>query len=170
MVMKMVYNPNFKYPDTAAFAYVLSEFKQKNVTPDAVAQVVYDLQHKFMPQVTLEEYQAEVINMMHKREFLNNAMVGLALDDLAAEDALPEPLNAIIKNDVGVFGVDETISLGVAQLSGSIGSTNYGYLDRTKPGILHDLDNENGQVNTFIDDLVGALASAVAGKMAHKYA
>lgn len=166
----MVYNPNYKYPDTAAFAYVFSEFAKKNVTPTTIAQVVYDLQHRFLPDVTVAQYEAEVINVMHKREFLNNAMVGLALDDLAAKHALPDPLNAIIENDVGVFGVDETISLAVAQLSGSIGSTNYGFLDRTKPGIMNELDNDEGKVNTFIDDLVGALASAVAGKMAHKYA
>ncbi|WP_127848120.1 phosphatidylglycerophosphatase A [Lacticaseibacillus hulanensis] len=166
----MVYNPNFKYPDTAAFAYVLDTFARKNVTPHNIAEVVYGLQHKFLPDATVDEFEAEVINIMHKREFLNNAMVGLALDDLAAKHALPEPLNAIITNDVGVFGVDETISLAVAQLSGSIGVTNYGYLDRTKPGIMDELDNDGGKVNTFIDDLVGALASAVAGKMAHKYA
>ncbi|KRM54774.1 phosphatidylglycerophosphatase A family protein [Lacticaseibacillus sharpeae] len=166
----MVYNPNYKYPDTAAYKYVIGEFTKKNVTPDAIAEVVYGLQHKFLPDVTVDEYKAEVLDTMHKREFLNNAMVGLALDNLAAADALPQPLNDIITNDVGVFGVDETIALGVSQLSGSIGITNYGFLDRTKPGIINQLDNAPGKVNTFIDDLVGALASAVAGKMAHKYA
>lgn len=166
----MVMNPNYKYPDGKAFDFVNNEFKRKNITPHAIAEVIYGLQHRFLPDVTVAQFEAEVVNLMHKREFLNNAMVGLALDKLAEQNQLPEPLNAIIRNDVGVFGVDETISLGIAQLSGSIGITNYGYLDRLKPGIIGRLDNSDEHVDTFIDDLVGALASAVAGKMAHRYA
>lgn len=166
----MVMNETFKYPDTAAYDYVMAELAKKNVTIEAIAEVVYGLQHRFLPDTTMADYQNEVINVMHKRELLNNAMVALNLDKLATAGQLDEPLLSIVKNDAGVFGVDETLAAGIATLWGSIGITNYGYLDRTKPNIIATLDNEGNEVNTFIDDLVGAIAAAVAGKMAHKYA
>ena len=37
-----------------------------------------------------------------------------------------------------------------------------------KPGIIRKLDSEEGgHCNTFLDDLVGAVAAAAAGKLAH---
>ncbi|WDF83798.1 phosphatidylglycerophosphatase A [Lacticaseibacillus pabuli] len=163
-------NKNFKYPDTAAYQYVVKELAAKNVTVDSIAEITYGLQHQFLPDATIDDYKAEVVNVMHKRELLNNAMVGLNLDKLAAADQLDEPLLSIVKNDAGVFGVDETLASGIATLWGSIGITNYGYVDRTKPGIIGQLDNSGEAVNTFIDDIVGAISAAAAGKMAHKYA
>jgi len=40
-------------------------------------------------------------------------------------------------------------------------------LDKTKIGLVGDLDGDQKQVNTFADDLVAALAAAAAAKMAH---
>ncbi|MDU2117568.1 MAG: phosphatidylglycerophosphatase A, partial [Veillonella sp.] len=40
--------------------------------------------------------------------------------------------------------------------------------DKVKPGIIKKLDSEEGgRCNTFLDDLVGAVAAAAAGKLAH---
>ncbi len=166
----MVMNPNFKYPDTAAYKYVVDELNRHGVELMDIAQIVYDLEKDFLPALTVADYCAEVENVMHKRELLNNAMVGLQLDKLATAGLLDAPLQAIIANDAGVFGVDETLASGIANLWGSIGITNYGYVDHTKPGIIGQLDNSGTTVNTFIDDLVGAIAAAVAGKLAHKHA
>lgn len=166
----MAMNKDFKYPDTAAYTYVIAELNAKGVHLSDIAQITFDLQHKFLPEATIADYEAEVVNVMHKRELLNNAMVGLQLDKLATDGKLDEPLQSIVANDAGVFGVDETLASGIATLWGSIGITNYGYVDRTKPGIVGRLDNNGNSVNTFIDDIVGAIAAAVAGKMAHKYA
>lgn len=166
----MVMNKKFKYPDTAAYDYVVAELEAKGVQLHNIAEITYGLQHQFLPDATLEDYEQEVINVMHKRELLNNAMVGLQLDKLATKGLLDEPLQSIVANDAGVFGVDETLASGIATLWGSIGITNYGYVDRTKPNIIGKLDNSGATINTFIDDIVGAIAAAVAGKMAHKYA
>ena len=98
-------------------------------------------------------------------------MVALELDRLATEDKLQQPLQNIVANDSGVFGVDEALAVSIANIYGTIGVTNFGYLDRVKNGVIKDLDTQkDGRVNTFIDDLVGALAAAVAAKMAHQYA
>ena len=52
---------------------------------------------------------------------------------------------------------------------GTIGLTNFGYLDKEKIGIIKDLDEEKGtQCNTFLDDLVAGIAAAAASRIAHK--
>ena len=112
----------------------------------------------------------ELLNVLHKRELLNNAMVALELDRLAEEGQIKEPLLTIIRNDAGVFGVDEALALQTANIYGTIGVTNFGYLDRVKYGIIKQYDEDNDQVNTFIDDLLGAIVAALCGKLAHKYA
>ena len=97
-------------------------------------------------------------------------MVALELDRLAEEGQIKEPLLTIIRNDAGVFGVDEALALQTANIYGTIGVTNFGYLDRVKYGIIKQYDEDNDQVNTFIDDLLGAIVAALCGKLAHKYA
>lgn len=160
---------DFKYPDTKAFKYVESELEKKGITYKDIAGITYDLQHNFLPEVKIDEYEEAAFDVMHKRELLNNVMVGLYLDKMATEGKLDEPLQSIVAHDVGVFGVDETLALQIANMYGSIGVTNYGYVDRVKPGVIGKLDTSKESVNTFIDDIVGAIAAAVAGKIAHKY-
>lgn len=128
-------------------------------------------QTKYVPNLTIEECEMETQEVLHKRELLNNAMVALELDRLATEGQLNEPLQSIIASDAGVFGVDEGLALNMANIYGTIGVTNYGYVDKVKEGVIKKLDTDkSGVVNTFIDDLVGAIAAAVAAKIAHKYA
>lgn len=166
----MVMNKDYKYPDTKAFNYVIKELESKGVTTRKIAEIAYDLEHNFLPDYNLEDYEREVVSVLHKREVLNNAMVALNLDNLANQNLLSQPLQEIVEQDSGVFGVDETLATQIANIFGSIGVTNYGFVDRTKPRIIGKLDNKEGVVNTFIDDIVGGVASAVAGKLAHRYA
>jgi len=52
---------------------------------------------------------------------------------------------------------------------GSIGFTNYGYVDKLKPGILKKLnDKSTGKCHTFLDDIVGAIAAAASSRLAHR--
>ena len=70
--------------------------------------------------------------------------------------------------DEALFGIDEILALSIVNLYGSIGFTNYGYIDKVKPGIVKNLDSQvDGHCNTFLDDLVGAVAAAAAGRIAH---
>lgn len=160
---------NFKYPDTKAYNYVVAALEAKGVTYKEIAKITYDLQKQFIPDIKLSEYEETTIDVMHKRELLNNVMVGLYLDEMATKHKLDEPLQSIVEHDVGVFGVDETLALQIANIYGSIGVTNYGHVDREKPGVIGELDRDKDSVNTFIDDIVGGIAAAVAGKLAHKY-
>lgn len=163
-------NRQFKYPDTKAYNFVVGRLKQRGVNLDDLVEVIYSSQKDFEPELTVERCQEYLTDAMHKRELLNNAMVMLELDRLTEEGQVAEPLASIIKNDVGVFGVDETLALQIANIYGTIGTTNFGYFDRVKKGIIAKFDRDAGHVNTFIDDLLAAIVAAVCGKIAHKYA
>ena len=68
-----------------------------------------------------------------------------------------------------MYGIDEIIPLSIVNVYGTIGLTNYGYLDKEKIGILKDLDNgKNHKCNTFLDDIVAAIAAAAASRIAHQ--
>ena len=161
---------NFKYPDTKAYNFVVAELKKRNVDLHALSKIAYHLQKQFLPQLNEQECYEELNSVLHKRELLNNVMVGLELDRLAEENKLKEPLLSIIRNDAGVFGVDESLALQIADIYGTIGVTNFGYLDRVKYGIIKQFDEDPKHVNTFIDDLLGAIVAATCAKVAHKYA
>ena len=94
---------------------------------------------------------------------------GIQFDILAEKKLLAEPLQSIIETDEGLYGVDETLALSIVNVYGSIGFTNYGYVDKKKPGILKQLnDKSTGKVNTFLDDIVGAIAAAASSRLAHR--
>ncbi len=165
-------NRNFKYPDTAAYKSVIDYFTEKNITIEDIASITYGMQRQYVPELQESEAVDAVIDVLHKREVLNNAMVGIALDQLASQELLPQPLQSIVENDSGVFGVDELLAEGgISGIYGKIATTNFGYLDREKHGILKRLDTVKGKgINTFLDDIIAAVAAAAGSKIAHKYA
>lgn len=163
-------NADFKYPDTKAYQFVVNRLQERGVTIDDLVNLTFKMQSEFLPELTQDECREDLLDVMHKREFLNNAMVGLELDRLADEGQLKQPLQDIVKNDAGVFGVDEALALQIAEMYGTIGVTNFGYLDRVKSGIIKAFDKDGTHVNTFIDDLLGAIVAAACGKLAHHYA
>ena len=163
----MVATKGFKYPDRELYDWVLNELHKRNINNETIGEIAYDMQHQYLPHLTVEDFGAQLDEVLKKREVLNILATGFALDNLAQDGLLPEPLQSIVANDSGVFGVDEGLSLSLSQLYGSIAVTNYGFTDKDKPGIAAQLDNSNGQVNTFADDLALALASAVIGRCGH---
>lgn len=152
---------DFKYPDTKAHEFVITRLKERGVDLHQLAKIAFDLQQQFIPELTEADCYEEL---------LNNAMVALELDRLAEENQIKEPLLSIIRKDAGVFGVDEALALQISDIYGTIGATNFGYLDRVKYGIIKSFDTDENHINTFIDDLLGAIVAAVCGKIAHKYA
>lgn len=159
------------YPDGSAYQYVRSELERKGVSLEAIAHDAYVQQKKFNPRLVEKDFITAADSILHKREVLNNCMVGLSLDNLATKGMLSEPLQTIIAQDQPAFGVDETIALDICALYGSIAVTQFGHLDLSKDGLAKTLDsNVNGEVNTFIDDLVSALISCTEAKVMHQNA
>ncbi|HET7657700.1 MAG TPA: phosphatidylglycerophosphatase A, partial [Bacillales bacterium] len=96
---------------------------------------------------------------------------GIQLDRLTEKNLLDEPLLSILKVDEGLYGIDEIIALAIVNIYGSIGFTNFGYVDKIKPGILKKLnDLSTGECHTFLDDIVGAIAAAASSRLAHSQA
>ncbi len=143
---------------------------KRGVTVEDIIPLVYFLQKDHIPNLTNEEIRIHVEQVLTKREVHNAILTGIELDILAEKRLLSEPLLEIVQKDEGLYGVDEVLALSIVNIYGSIGFTNYGYIDRVKPGILAQLNNKNKEhVHTFLDDIVGAIAAASASRLAHTY-
>ena len=148
--------------------YTYELLAERGVTLDDIAELVFYVQKPYMPNLKLEECRTSVASVLSKREVHNAIITGVELDKLTEQNKLSQPLQRIVANDESLYGIDEILAFSIVNLYGSIGFTNYGYLDKVKPGIIKKLDSEEGgHCNTFLDDLVGAVAAAAAGKLAH---
>ena len=70
--------------------------------------------------------------VLTKREVHNAIITGVQLDILAEENKLLSPLQEILTEDEGLYGIDEIMALSIVNVYGSIGFTNYGYIDKVK--------------------------------------
>ena len=148
--------------------YTYELLAERGVTLEDIAELVFYVQKPYMPNLKLEECRTSVASVLSKREVHNAIITGIELDKLTEQNKLSQPLQRIVANDESLYGIDEILAFSIVNLYGSIGFTNYGYLDKVKPGIIKKLDSEEGgRCNTFLDDLVGAVAAAAAGKLAH---
>lgn len=140
----------------------------RGVTIKDIAELVYFLQEKYVQDLTLDMCLENVEAVLNKREVQNAILTGIQLDIAAENHQVLEPLQEILETDEGLYGIDEILALSIVNIYGSIGFTNYGYIDKVKPGILEKLNSHDGnQVHTFLDDIVGAIAAAAASRLAH---
>ncbi len=138
-----------------------------------ITEIVYDLQKKYIPDLTRAICEEAVDRVLSKREVHNAILTGVELDMLAEQKKLSEPLQTLIDTDNPLYGIDEILVLSICNLYGSIGLTNFGYVDKVKPGIIGVLDKlgkETGKCHTFLDDIIGAVAAAAASSVAHNLA
>jgi phosphatidylglycerophosphatase A len=164
--------PN-RFNDLEKYEIVVKRLKDRGVELEDMAQITLDLQIKYLPKLTFDLCLEHVKRVVMKREVQNAVLTGLELDMLAERGLLSEPLSSMLVNDYGLYGIDEILALAIVNVYGSIGFTNFGYVDKTKPGIIGILD-EQGKgkkvCNTFLDDIVGAIAAAAASSVAHRFA
>ncbi|RXJ01822.1 phosphatidylglycerophosphatase A [Anaerobacillus alkaliphilus] len=145
--------------------------EKRGVTLDDIADLVYFLQVKYHTNLDIEDCRENVDRVLGKREVQNAVLTGIQLDMLAEKNLLEPPLLDIVQRDEGLYGVDEIIALSIVNVYGSIGFTNYGYIDKQKPGILEKLNDKEGEMcHTFLDDIVGAIAAAASSRLAHRAA
>lgn len=142
---------------------------KRGVTKMAIAELVHFLQKDYFPDLTPEDCIVHVDAVLSKREVQNAVLTGIQLDILAEEGKLMAPLQDMIKHDESLYGCDEILALSIVNVYGSIGFTNFGYVDKLKPGILVKLnDKSDGDIHTFLDDIVGAIAASAASRIAHR--
>ncbi len=146
----------------------LALLEERGVSLEQIADLVMCLQNQYIPDLAFEECLENVMAVLDKREVQNAIITGVEIDKLAEQDQLSQPLQSILMRDEGLYGIDEILGLSIVNLYGTIGFTNYGYLDKSKPGIIAELNSKEGQhCHTFLDDIVCAIAAAAASRIAH---
>lgn len=152
------------------YSYMMAKLYEFNVGVHNIAQVVYDEQKKYNEKLTMAYCMQAVEKVLAKREVQHGMLVALFLDEQAQCKNMPYPLQYIIEDDEPSFGADETLAKTVLNVYGSIADSNWGYLDKTKPGIIGELNDgqkNGGRVTTFLDDMVAAVAAGAEGIVAH---
>lgn len=163
----------YNYNNEELCDMAIEKFKDIGVEISDIAEIVYMLQKGYNKNITMKDCVENVQAVLRKREVIHAILTGLAIDQMAREKKLPEPIQSIISADEGLYGIDEVLPLGIVNVYGTIGLTNFGYLDKEKIGIIKELDErkfknkENCDVQTFADDLVAAVAAAAASRIAH---
>lgn len=146
----------------------VSYLASRGVTLHDIAECVLFLQKDYHPELSEATCVKAIDEVLHKREVQHAVLTGLCLDIAVEEKQLKdEQLTEILRVDSPLYGIDEVLAYGICNLYGSIALTNYGYIDRCKPGIIRRLNQHDNQCNTFLDDIIGAIAAAAAGKLAH---
>ncbi|URN92853.1 MAG: phosphatidylglycerophosphatase A [Candidatus Pristimantibacillus lignocellulolyticus] len=143
--------------------------EERGVTTTHIAELVHFLQKDYSTDLKVEDCIVHVEAVLSKREVQNAILTGIQLDILAEQGQLIAPLQEMIENDEGLYGCDEILALSIVNVYGSIGFTNFGYVDKLKPGILMKLNEKNDKdIHTFLDDIVGAIAASAASRYAHR--
>lgn len=146
---------------------------ERGVNLEDIADLVLYLQGKYHPEVTLNDALVIIKGVIGKREVQHAILTGIAIDKAAERQDNPcmDPdLVRLLMKDWSLYGIDEVLAYGICNLYGSIALTNYGYIDREKPGILKNINKHGTQCNVFLDDIVGAIAASAASKIAHTHA
>ncbi|PUU87308.1 MAG: phosphatidylglycerophosphatase A, partial [Halanaerobium sp.] len=94
---------------------------KRGVTVEDIAELVKKLQEPYNPEITLEECIKNVDSVLKKREVAHAILTGVAIDELAEQKKLPEPIQSIIDTDEGLYGIDEILPLSIVNLYGTIG-------------------------------------------------
>lgn len=151
------------------YKHVLGLLKERHVEISEMAQIVYDGQIAYEPDITLEKCKQAIIHVIKKREVQNVVLTGIYLDKRADTDGAMDPyLRKILKNDENQFQVDELLSTGCVEVFGGVASSNRGYLDKTKPGIIGEVDRRKDTCNVFLDDILAAIISSAEAYIANK--
>lgn len=152
--------------------HIIEYLTDQNVTIGEIADEAFALQQPYFTTLTRDECVDGLLNhVLMKREVVLLAVTGLELDRIASAHHFVEPLQHIIQDDDGLYGVDEHIAIGMTEPYGSIATTAYGYLDKAKHGVAKRLDESatDVNVNTFVDDIVSALIADTSAYVAHNH-
>jgi phosphatidylglycerophosphatase A len=134
-----------------------------------IAKISHQQQSRYSDDVSMDVCLESVEKILSLRDVFHHVQLAAEIDRLAEEHLFQGPIQDIILEDFGLFGIDETMGLEVSGLYGTIGQTNFGDIDVNKHGIvkkLNELGKEEGICHTFLDDIVGAIAAAASTRVA----
>lgn len=146
------------------------KLQERGVSINDIAIIAYNQQYRYNKDIKMEDCVESVQKILSLRDIFHLVQLGAEIDRLVEEKAFKGPIQDIIANDLGVFGIDEIFGLDIARLYGAIGQTNFGDIDVNKPGIVAKLNEEgkaaSAKCHTFLDDIVGAIAAAASTRVA----
>jgi len=143
--------------------------KSRGVSVDDIADIAYKQQARYTDNIKFETCRESVLKVLSLRDIFHHVLLSVEIDKLVEKKMFSSPIQDIIEQDLGLFGVDEVLGLDVARLYGVIGMTNFGDIDVNKHGIVKQLNEDGkkeGSVHTFLDDIVGAIAAAASTRVA----
>ena len=147
----------------------VQKLKERGVSLNDIAEITFEIQQNYQ-NVTINDCLENVNEVISKRETIYAILTGIAIDEAVEKKYFDQEINHIIDTDEGLYGLDEILALSIVNMNGSIALTNFGYLDKTKLGIIGKLDKlgkENDACHTFLDDIVCAIAASAASRIAH---
>lgn len=147
----------------------IKKLEERGITIDDIAIIVKDTQGVYQ-DLDIEKCREMVLYIISKRETIYTILTGIAIDEAAEKNMFDEEINKLINDDNGLYGLDEILALSIVNMNGSIALTNFGYLDKLKPGIIGVIDKEGKigeKCHTFLDDIVCAIAASAASRIAH---
>lgn len=148
----------------------IKALKMRGVSVDDIIDIVLMLQSPYIDDLSREEIEEDIFEILAKREVYHTVLTGIAIDIAVEENKLfDQEIMDSMRGDYGLFGVDEVLAYGICNLYGSIALTNFGYVDKMKPGIIGVVNDDLTRVNTFLDDIIGAIAASAASKLAHTH-
>lgn len=148
---------------------VIEKLKERGVAISDIAVLVVELQKQYI-NISTEQATKCIEQVLNKREVQYAILTGIQLDELAEKNLIDEPLLSVMKRDEPLYGVDEILALGITNIYGTIGLTNFGYLDKVKLGIIGEVDRlgkSTDSVHVFLDDLICGIVAAACAKAAH---
>ena len=149
--------------------HVVNLLTERYVKLADLAEIVYNGQQKYNPDISKDFCLDAIDHVLQKREVQNVILVGVQLDTLVDKGLLTDSyLKAILQEDSGQMQVDEVLSTAITEVFGSIASSNRGYLDKTKPGIIGKVDRRTDSCNVFLDDILAAIVAAAESYVANK--
>jgi len=147
----------------------IKTLKSRGVEVNDMAEIAYRQQSKYSSNVTMDLCIRSVERVLSFRDVFHQVQFAAEVDRLAEEKAFKFPMQDILHDDLGLFGIDETLGLDLSGFYGVIGITNFGDIDVNKTGIIAKLNEEGkkeGVCHTFLDDIVGAIAAAASTRVA----
>lgn len=150
----------------------LQMLAERGITLNHLSELVLELQKPYNPELELQTCEHHVRQVLRKQQTYHAIKLSFCIDIGVEKKEFGAQFNEIVGNDEGLYGLDETISSSISKMYGMIAITNFGYLDKLKPGIIHELDSDHtdGRCNTYGDDIVCALVAASCARLAHNNA
>lgn len=143
--------------------------KERGVEVLDIAKITQTQQARYTKGIPLSLCIESVEKILSYRDVFHFVLLSAEIDRLVEEKAFRSPMQDILHEDLGLFGIDETLGLDLSGLYGTIGQTNFGDIDVNKVGIIAHLNEEGkkeGVCHTFLDDIVGAIAAAASTRVA----